>query len=133
LALQGRITLDTKLVVTVGDLAFLSNTWSLTGTGPDGTPLTMGATTAEVARRQADGTWRYVIDNVWGIREPPDEWRPGTDAVDIVIIGAGAGAKLIWGSVPGRSVAVSSRSSWAGTARSMRACRARRCCGAQAS
>jgi uncharacterized protein (TIGR02246 family) len=34
LALQGRISLDTKLVVTVGDLAFLSNTWSLTGTGP---------------------------------------------------------------------------------------------------
>jgi uncharacterized protein (TIGR02246 family) len=58
LALQGRITLDTKLVVTVGDLAFLSNTWSLTGTGPDGRPLTMGATTAEVVRRQADGTWR---------------------------------------------------------------------------
>ena len=43
-----------------------SNTWSLTGTGPDGKPLTMGATTAEVARRQADSTWRYVIDNVWG-------------------------------------------------------------------
>ena len=28
------------------------------------------------------------------------------DAADIVIIGAGAGAKLVWGSVPGRSVAV---------------------------
>jgi hypothetical protein len=28
------------------------------------------------------------------------------DAADIVIIGAGAGAKLIWGSVPDRSVAV---------------------------
>jgi dihydrolipoamide dehydrogenase len=28
------------------------------------------------------------------------------DTADIVIIGAGAGAKLIWGSVPGRSVAV---------------------------
>jgi pyruvate/2-oxoglutarate dehydrogenase complex dihydrolipoamide dehydrogenase (E3) component len=28
------------------------------------------------------------------------------DVADIVIIGAGAGAKLIWGSVPGRSVAV---------------------------
>jgi hypothetical protein len=52
LALKGRITLDTKLVVTVGDLAYLSNTWSLSGTGPDGNPVTLGATTAEVARRQ---------------------------------------------------------------------------------
>jgi uncharacterized protein (TIGR02246 family) len=66
LALQGHITLDTRLVVTVGDLAYLSNTWSLRGTGPDGNPVSLGATTAEVARRQADGTWRYVIDNAWG-------------------------------------------------------------------
>lgn len=63
----GQITLDTKLVVRVGDLAFLSNRWSLTGgTMPDGSPAQLGATTAEVARRQADGTWLYVIDNAWG-------------------------------------------------------------------
>jgi uncharacterized protein (TIGR02246 family) len=66
LALNGRITLDTKLVLSVGDLAYMSNTWSLNGTGPDGSPLTLGATTAEVARRQPDGTWLYVIDNAWG-------------------------------------------------------------------
>jgi uncharacterized protein (TIGR02246 family) len=66
LALKGRITLNTKLVLTVGDLAYLANTWSLTGTGPDGNPVALGATTAEVARRQADGSWRYVIDNAWG-------------------------------------------------------------------
>jgi uncharacterized protein (TIGR02246 family) len=66
LALRGRITLNTRLVFTVGDLAYLSNTWSLNGTGPDGNPVALGATTAEVARRQADGTWRYVIDNAWG-------------------------------------------------------------------
>jgi uncharacterized protein (TIGR02246 family) len=66
LALKGSITLDTKLVVTVGDLAYLSNTWSLRGTGPDGNPVALGATTAEVARRHADGSWRYVIDNAWG-------------------------------------------------------------------
>jgi uncharacterized protein (TIGR02246 family) len=66
LALKGRITLETKLVVTVGDLAYLANTWSLNGTGPDGHPVVLGATTAEVARRQADGTWRYVIDNALG-------------------------------------------------------------------
>jgi ketosteroid isomerase-like protein len=66
LSLKGRITLDTKLVVTVDELAYLSNTWSLHGTDPDGNPVTLGATTAEVARRQADGSWRYVIDNAWG-------------------------------------------------------------------
>jgi ketosteroid isomerase-like protein len=70
LALNGRITLDTKLVLPVGDLAYMSNTWSLNGTGPDGSPLTLGATTAEVARRQPDGTWLYVIDNAWGDQGP---------------------------------------------------------------
>jgi uncharacterized protein (TIGR02246 family) len=63
----GRITLDTKLVLRVGDLAYLSNRWSLTGaTMPDGSPAELGATTAEVARRQPDGAWLYVIDNAWG-------------------------------------------------------------------
>jgi ketosteroid isomerase-like protein len=64
---QGRITIDSKLVLRVGDLAYLSNRWSLRGgTMPDGSPADLGATTAEVARRQADGTWLYVIDNAWG-------------------------------------------------------------------
>jgi uncharacterized protein (TIGR02246 family) len=64
---RGRITLDTKLVVRVGDLAYLANRWSLTGgTMPDGSPAELGATTAELARRQPDGTWLYVIDNAWG-------------------------------------------------------------------
>ena len=63
----GRITLDTKLVLRVGDLAYLANRWSLSGgTMPDGSPAELGATTAEVAREQPDGTWLYVIDNAWG-------------------------------------------------------------------
>ena len=64
---KGQITLDTKLVLRVGELAYLSNRWSLTGgTMPDGSPAELAATTAEVARRQPDGTWLYVIDNAWG-------------------------------------------------------------------
>ncbi len=64
---RGRITLETKLVVRVGDLAYLANRWSLSGgTMPDGSPADLGATTAELARRQPDGTWLYVIDNAWG-------------------------------------------------------------------
>ena len=63
----GRISLETKLVLRVGDLAYLANRWSLAGgTMPDGSPAELGATTAEVARRQPDGTWLYVIDNAWG-------------------------------------------------------------------
>jgi uncharacterized protein (TIGR02246 family) len=68
----GQITLDTKLVLRAGDLAFLANRWSLTGgTMPDGAPAELGATTAEVARRQPDGTWLYVIDNAWGDQAAP--------------------------------------------------------------
>jgi uncharacterized protein (TIGR02246 family) len=63
----GKIALDTKLVLRVGDLAYLSNRWSLTGgTMPDGSPAQLGAVTAEVARLQQDGSWLYVIDNAWG-------------------------------------------------------------------
>jgi uncharacterized protein (TIGR02246 family) len=63
----GRISLETKLVLRVGDLAYLANRWALTaGTMPDGSPAELGATTAEVARLQPDGSWLYVIDNAWG-------------------------------------------------------------------
>ncbi len=55
------------------------------------------------------------------------------EAADIVIIGAGAGAKLVWTSVQGRSVVVVEKGLVAGTARSSPACPARRCCGAPAS
>ena len=70
---NGRITVDSKLVLRVGDLAYLSNRWSLTdGTMPDGSAADLGATTAEVARRQADGGWLYVIDNAWGSQATGD-------------------------------------------------------------
>ena len=41
LALKGRITLDTKLVVTVGDLAYLVNAWSLRAPGRTVTQLSL--------------------------------------------------------------------------------------------
>ncbi len=66
LDIGGKMKLDTKEVVIVGDLAYLMNRWSLTATNEDGSPLEMGAVTAEVARRQADGSWLYVIDNAVG-------------------------------------------------------------------
>jgi ketosteroid isomerase-like protein len=40
--------------------------WSFEGTGPDGEAVRLAARNADVLRRQADGTWRFVIDNPWG-------------------------------------------------------------------
>jgi ketosteroid isomerase-like protein len=51
-----------------GDVALLVSDWTLTGTGADGNPTTLGGTTADVVRRQADGTWRYAIDNPLGVQ-----------------------------------------------------------------
>jgi ketosteroid isomerase-like protein len=63
LALNGTARLITADVVTVGDLALMSCRWTLRGAGPDGAPLAIGGVTAEIARRQPDGAWLYVIDN----------------------------------------------------------------------
>jgi len=59
----GLITLTTHYAVERGDLALLSNTWVFEAEG-----FHDSATTAEVARRQPDGTWLYVIDNPYSSR-----------------------------------------------------------------
>jgi uncharacterized protein (TIGR02246 family) len=46
-----------------GDLALLTVRWTMRLTAPDGQPATLSGKTAEVARRQADGTWLWVIDD----------------------------------------------------------------------
>lgn len=40
--------------------------YTITGTGPDGKRTCSSARGTEVVRRQADGTWRFVIDNPTG-------------------------------------------------------------------
>jgi uncharacterized protein (TIGR02246 family) len=58
LAMNGQMTLRSRYAIEAGDLAVLSNEWTLTAGGE-----TMAAVTAEVARRQPDGGWLYVIDH----------------------------------------------------------------------
>jgi len=48
-----------SLVFSMGDLALIHTPWTMTM--PTG--ATNEGATAEVARRQPDGTWLYVIDN----------------------------------------------------------------------
>jgi uncharacterized protein (TIGR02246 family) len=61
----GRMAMRTRYVIEADDLALLSCTWTLT-VGED----VMSAVTAEVARREAEGGWRYLIDHPYAGLEP---------------------------------------------------------------
>jgi ketosteroid isomerase-like protein len=63
-ALGGRLSLvKRRYCVVSGELALISIDFALSGArAPDGSPLDMTGTTTEVARRQPDGRWKYVVD-----------------------------------------------------------------------
>jgi uncharacterized protein (TIGR02246 family) len=65
---NGKLDLKVKRVLQTSDLALVTSEWSFSGTGPDGKLVNISAKkSADVLRRQqADGTWRFVIDNPWG-------------------------------------------------------------------
>jgi ketosteroid isomerase-like protein len=66
ISLNGTLELDVTRVLEVDDLALVIGVWSFDGTGPDGEPVRLEASNADVLRRQSDGSWRFVIDNPWG-------------------------------------------------------------------
>jgi uncharacterized protein (TIGR02246 family) len=69
----GQITMRTRYVIESGDMALLSGEWTMT-VGEQ----TVSAVTAEVAQRQADGSWRYLIDNPYADPVP----SPGLPDLD---------------------------------------------------
>ena len=64
--LKGKLDLKVKRVLQASDLALVTTEWSFSGTGADGNPVNMAAKSADVLRQQADGSWKFVIDNPWG-------------------------------------------------------------------
>jgi uncharacterized protein (TIGR02246 family) len=66
IAMNGTLELEVTRVLEVDDLALVVGVWSFTGTR-DGEPVQLSARNADVLRRQADGSWRFVIDNPWGL------------------------------------------------------------------
>src|SRR4029078_3639279 len=64
--LKGNLDLKVKRVLQASDLALVTTEWSFSGTGPDGSPVNIASKSADVLRRQDDGTWKFVIDNPWG-------------------------------------------------------------------
>ena len=67
LQVPGTMTSKNNFCVESGDLALLRADWELSG--PDGTAIVSGSS-AEVVRRQPDGSWLYVIDHAMGAALP---------------------------------------------------------------
>lgn len=59
--LGGGMKLTTKFAVELGDVALLRVDWTFTCDGE-----VSRANASEIARRQPDGSWRYVIDHPYG-------------------------------------------------------------------
>ena len=66
ISMNGELDLEVTRVLEADDLALVVGVWSFNGAGPDGEPVQLASRNADVLRRQADGTWRFVIDNPWG-------------------------------------------------------------------
>ena len=70
IALKGQLAITVEEVVEAGDIALLRSRWTLRGTGEDGQPVELAGAGAEVVRRQADGSWRFVIDHPFAAIPP---------------------------------------------------------------
>lgn len=66
LSLKGFMRSDNQYALVHGDIALLRAKVSLVGTRPDGGRLEINNHTAEVVRRQPDGSWLYILDHPYG-------------------------------------------------------------------
>ena len=66
ISMKGTLDLKVTRVLQASDLALVVGVWSFEGTGLDGGSVKLSGHNADVLRRQADGSWRFVIDNPWG-------------------------------------------------------------------
>lgn len=66
-AAHGRLTNVQRHTLLGGDTALLVTDWTMEIDGPDGERIAPAGTTANIARRDADGTWRFALLNPLGI------------------------------------------------------------------
>jgi ketosteroid isomerase-like protein len=55
-------------IFVAGDIAQIVLDWSLDGRGSDDVDVHLEGTASDIARRGADGYWRYIIDNPYGTK-----------------------------------------------------------------
>jgi uncharacterized protein (TIGR02246 family) len=62
LTLRPRMDVNPVQVLRADDIALVVNEWTMTGTAPDGSAVHQGGRSADVVRRQTDGTWLVLVD-----------------------------------------------------------------------
>lgn len=66
LSIDGDFRVETRYVASLGDIALLSIDWHLVGKDPSGQAAELRGRSAEVARRQPDGRWLYILNHPYG-------------------------------------------------------------------
>ena len=56
---------DVQQVVYAGDLALVTNSWTLDGTDAEGERVHLAGRSSDVLRRTPDGEWKIAIDDPW--------------------------------------------------------------------
>lgn len=75
LAIVKQIDGETRKVLVSGDIALLSSTYHAVLAAQDGETTSITGTSAEVARRQPDGTWRFLLDDPQFVNVPASSDR----------------------------------------------------------
>ncbi len=68
MAIRPKMSIKVPLVIESGDTALVHSKWTTVGTDADGNRVDFAGHATEVMRRQADGTWLFVIDNPYGVQ-----------------------------------------------------------------
>ena len=66
MAIRPNMSIKVPLVIESGDTALVHSKWTTVGTDADGNRVDFAGQGTEVVRRQADGTWLFIIDNPFG-------------------------------------------------------------------
>lgn len=61
IAARARLTNNPRSTLIAGDTALIIVDWDLEAVSPEGTEISPTGTTTAVARRSADGSWRFAI------------------------------------------------------------------------
>ena len=74
--MRPQLAASIRNVIVAGDVATVVNNWRLSWSAPDGTPVRMSGTSADVMGHRPDGTWGILIDDPWGLWRFPGAHDP---------------------------------------------------------